>query len=133
MRRITRRGAAAAAGILSLSIVANGGVRATPSSDGAAPAPPRPPARRSLERKVDSLVRQMTLQEKLEQVTLLPDFKVTPDEIRKGLGSILSVTDPKTIHDYQKIAVEESPHHIPLLFAFDTIHGFRTIFPIPLG
>ena len=46
---------------------------------------------------------------------------------------MLSVTDPATINRLQHIAVDQSRLHIPLLFAFDTIHGFRTIFPIPLG
>src|SRR4051794_34004463 len=133
MGRITRRVAIAAAVIVSISIVATGVIAATQSSDEAALTPTRPPASRSIERKVDSLVRQMTLQEKLEQVTLLPDFKVTDAEVKNGLGSILSVTDPKTIRHYQEIAVTQSRLHIPLLFAFDTIHGFRTIFPIPLG
>src|SRR4051794_836689 len=133
MGRITRRVAIAAAVIVSISIVATGVIAATQSSDEAALTPTRPPASRSIERKVDSLVRQMTLQEKLEQLTLLPDFKVTDAEVQKGLGSILSVTDPKTIRHYQEIAVTQSRLHIPLLFAFDTIHGFRTIFPIPLG
>src|SRR5213076_1451851 len=76
---------------------------------------------------------KMTLQEKLEQIQLLPDFLVTDQEVQKGLGSVLSVTDPVKINHYQHIAVEQSRLHIPLLFAFDTIHGFRTIFPIPLG
>ena len=46
---------------------------------------------------------------------------------------MLSVTDPVTINRLQHIAVDQSRLHIPLLFAFDTIHGFRTIFPVPLG
>jgi beta-glucosidase len=64
---------------------------------------------------------------------LLPDFLVTEEEVRAGLGSVLSVTDPQRIRELQRIAVEESRLKIPILFAFDTIHGFRTIFPIPLG
>src|SRR4051794_34731485 len=133
MGRITRRVAIAAAVIVSISIVATGVIAATQSSDEAALTPTRPPASRSIERKVDSLVRQMTLKEKLEQLTLLPDFKVTDAEVQQGLGSILSVTDPATIRRYQEIAVTKSRLHIPLLFAFDTIHGFRTIFPEPLA
>ncbi|HJU00782.1 MAG TPA: glycoside hydrolase family 3 N-terminal domain-containing protein, partial [Actinomycetes bacterium] len=43
------------------------------------------------------------------------------------------MTDPQRIRELQRIAVEESRLKIPLLFAFDTIHGFRTIFPIPLA
>ena len=75
----------------------------------------------------------MTLEEKLEQIQLLPDFLVTDDEVRNGLGSVLSVTDPRRIRELQRMAVEDSRLGIPLLFAFDTIHGFRTTFPIPLG
>jgi beta-glucosidase len=88
---------------------------------------------RDVERRVDRLLSRMTLQEKLQQITLLPDFKVNEDEVRKGLGAVLSETNPARIRDLQRIAVEESRLKIPLLFAFDTIHGFRTIFPIPLG
>ena len=75
----------------------------------------------------------MTLEEKLAQIQLLPDFMVTEDGVRAGLGSVLSVTDPVRIRELQTMAVSESRLHIPLLFAFDTIHGFRTIFPIPLA
>ena len=46
---------------------------------------------------------------------------------------MLSLTDPVTINHLQHVAVEQSRLHIPILFAFDTIHGFRTVFPIPLG
>ena len=51
----------------------------------------------------------------------------------QGLGSVLSVTDPARIRELQTIAVEQSRLKIPMLFAFDTIHGFRTVFPIPLA
>jgi beta-glucosidase len=88
---------------------------------------------RDIERRVDRLLSRMTLQEKLQQVTLLPDFKVNEDEVRRGLGAVLSETGPERIRELQEIAVNETRLGIPLLFAFDTIHGFRTIFPIPLG
>ncbi|HST49165.1 glycoside hydrolase family 3 N-terminal domain-containing protein, partial [Jatrophihabitans sp.] len=88
---------------------------------------------RRIEARVNALVAKMTLQEKLEQIQLLPDFMVTDSEVRNGLGSVLSVTDPVTINRLQHIAVEQSRLHIPLLFAFDTIHGFRTVFPVPLA
>jgi beta-glucosidase len=103
------------------------------SSDEAFLAATRGSADQSVEARVNALLAQMTLQEKLEQVQLLPDFMVTDDEVRRGLGSVLSVTDPVQINRLQHIAVEQSRLHIPMLFAFDTIHGFRTIFPIPLG
>jgi beta-glucosidase len=88
---------------------------------------------RLVEARVNALVAKMTLQEKLEQIQLLPDFMVTDQEVRNGLGSVLSVTDPVTINRLQHIAVDQSRLHIPLLFAFDTVHGFRTIFPVPLA
>jgi beta-glucosidase len=120
--------------LVAVAAAAAGGViAATRSSDEAALQPIRQPADPSIESRVNNLLSRMTLEEKLEQVTLLPDFKVTDDEVRRGLGSILSVTDPARIRALQRIAVEESRLKIPLLFAFDTIHGFRTIFPIPLG
>jgi beta-glucosidase len=115
------------------SVVAGGVVAATQSSDERALQPTRQPADRSIETRVNRLLAKMTLEEKLEQIQLLPDFLVTEAEVRKGLGSVLSVTDPTRIRELQRIAVEESRLKIPMLFAFDTIHGFRTIFPIPLG
>jgi hypothetical protein len=54
--------------------------------------------------------------------------------IRKvGAGSVLWLNDPQRFNELQKIAVEESPSRSPLLFALDVIHGYRTIFPIPLA
>jgi len=90
---------------------------------------------RGTERRIDALIRQMTLQEKLDQLTLLSDgqMKEHPEEARKPVGGVFSETDPVLINKYQHDAVENSRLHIPILFAFDTIHGFRTIFPIPLG
>src|SRR5829696_8734107 len=118
--------------VLALVLAAAGGVVAgTQSSDEQALQPAG--ARGDVERRVNARLAKMTLQEKLEQIQLLPDFMVTEDEVRNGLGSVLSVTDPARIRELQRIAVEESRLKIPLLFAFDTIHGFRTIFPIPLA
>ena len=133
MSRFRRKAAIAAAVVAICSAAAGGVLAASQPSDEAALEPARPPADPAVETRVNNLLAQMTLQEKLEQIQLLPDFLVTEDEVRKGLGSILSVTDPVRIRELQRIAVEESRLHIPLLFAFDTIHGFRTVFPIPLG
>jgi beta-glucosidase len=133
MRRFRFR-ASVAVPVLALVLAAAGGVvAATQSSDEQALQPTRQRADRDIERRVNDLLSRMTLEEKLEQIQLLPDFLVTEEEVRKGLGSILSVTDPARIRELQRIAVEESRLKIPILFAFDTIHGFRTIFPIPLG
>src|SRR5215208_6669550 len=126
--------AAAAVSILAFGAAAAGGmVAARTARDEKALQPTRQPANRAIESRVNSLLAQMTLEEKLEQIQLLPDFLVTEAEVRNGLGSVLSVTDPARIRELQRIAVEESRLKIPLLFAFDTIHGFRTVFPIPLG
>jgi beta-glucosidase len=88
-----------------------------------------------VERRIDRLLKRMTLEEKLNQLTLLSDgqMKDNPAEARKPVGAVFSETDPVLINKYQHDAVENSRLHIPILFAFDTIHGFRTIFPIPLG
>jgi beta-glucosidase len=126
--------AAAVAFVLALGTTAAGGVvAAKQGSDEQALEPTRQPADRRIESRVNHLLSQMTLEEKLWQIQLLPDFLVTEDGVRKGLGSVLSVTDPARIRELQRIAVEESRLGIPMLFAFDTIHGFRTVFPIPLA
>ena len=85
------------------------------------------------EKRIDGLIRQMTLDEKLNQLTLLSDGQINDAEARKPVGAVFSLTDPAKIDHYQQIAVEQSRLHIPILFAFDTIHGFRTVFPIPLA
>jgi beta-glucosidase len=129
-----RRFRSLAVPVLVLVLAAAGGVvAATQSGDERALQPTRQAADRAVEARVNRLLARMTTQEKLEQIQLLPDFMVTEDEVRRGLGSVLSVTDPARIRELQRIAVEESRLKIPILFAFDTIHGFRTIFPIPLG
>ncbi len=126
--------AAAAVSILAVVAAAAGGVvAATQSSDEQALRPTREPADRRIESRVDRLLSKMTLEEKLQQIQLLPDFLVTDEQVRNGLGSVLSVTDPARIRELQTIAVEQSRLKIPILFAFDTIHGFRTVFPIPLA
>ena len=89
--------------------------------------------------RVDALLAQMTLTEKVAQLAQVggADFVPGPkaeDIIReKGAGSVLWLNDPKKFNEMQKIAVEESRLKIPLLFALDVIHGYRTIFPVPLG
>jgi len=87
----------------------------------------------SIESKVDALLGKMTLDEKLQQLTLLNDGQINDSEAAKPVGGVFSLTDPDKINHFQHIAVEQSRLHIPILFAYDTIHGYRTIFPIPLG
>jgi beta-glucosidase len=92
-----------------------------------------PPDRRPVEARVTALLARMTVEEKLEQMQLLADFQVTDAEAAKGVGGVFSLTDPARINHLQHVAVEQSRLHIPILFAFDTIHGFRTVFPVPLA
>jgi beta-glucosidase len=120
-----RRRLAAAVGVILLGTV--------PACAGAGGTQAQLAADHNVEQRVNRLLGQMTLEEKLQQVQLLPDFLVSENDVRNGLGSVLSLTDPVKINHLQHIAVEQSRLHIPMLFAFDTIHGFRTIFPIPLG
>src|SRR5882724_4967026 len=90
-------------------------------------------------RRADALLAQMTLDEKLGQLNQRFFFSFQKEEsmndgIRKGeIGSLLFITDPATINRFQKIAVTESRLKIPLIFGFDVIHGFHTIFPVPIG
>ena len=90
--------------------------------------------------KVTSLLRRMTLEEKIGQLTQVGGIAITPDApepeeaIRKGhAGSILWISDPAGINRLQKIAMEESRLKIPLIFGLDVVHGFKTIFPMPLA
>jgi beta-glucosidase len=75
----------------------------------------------------------MTTEEKLQQVQLLSDGQITDADAKAGVGGVFSLVDPAKINHYQHVAVEQSRLHIPILFAYDTIHGYRTIFPVPLG
>src|SRR5205814_426271 len=96
-------------------------------------------AQRSVaEPRIDSLLTRMTLEEKLSQLNQLSvDNQPTPEQlalVRKGLvGSFLNLTGAAATRDAQHIAVTESRLRIPLIFGQDVIHGYRTIFPIPLG
>jgi beta-glucosidase len=94
---------------------------------------PDPTADKSIETKVNDLLSRMTTQEKLQQVQLLSDGQVTDADAQAGVGGVFSLTDPERIDELQHIAVEDSRLGIPILFAYDTIHGYRTIFPVPLG
>ena len=97
-------------------------------------------AQSDIERRVNALLGRMTLEEKLGQLQQLDgeaNGNYRPehiDLIRKGLlGSTLNVRGAKRTNELQRIAMEHSRLKIPLLFAFDVIHGYRTIFPVPLA
>lgn len=92
---------------------------------------------------VESLLARMTLEEKLGQLNQPPGIgndtgpkakAAGTDQVRKGqVGSFLGMQGVKLTCDMQRIAVKESRLGIPLLFGFDVIHGYRTVFPVPLG
>src|SRR5271170_2732501 len=89
-------------------------------------------------RFVDDLIHKMTLEEKIGQMSQValntPDKEFRDELILKGeVGSFLFITDPKEINRLQHLAVEKGRLHIPLIFGFDVIHGFRTIYPVPLA
>ena len=92
---------------------------------------------------VDSLLALMTVEEKLGQLTQYTgEWAVTgpavtqggEDEIRAGrVGSFLNVYGAEYTRRAQRVAVEESRLGVPLIFGFDVVHGFRTVFPVPLA
>ncbi|MBQ7020443.1 MAG: beta-glucosidase BglX [Bacteroidales bacterium] len=87
-----------------------------------------------IDRKVDDLLAQMTLHEKVGQMNQLSGGAWLAEQAAKGeVGSILNCVDPAEINAVQKAAVEQSRLGIPILVSRDVIHGFRTIFPIPIG
>lgn len=94
-------------------------------------------ALRDVESRVDSLMSLMTLDEKIGQLNQLSGYGYHPDmvgQIRIGsVGSLLNEVDPVVVNKLQKEAVENTRLHIPLVFARDVIHGFKTMFPIPIG
>ena len=91
----------------------------------------------AVESRVEALLSQMTLAEKIgqmNQVSAGGSVANYADAIRKGqVGSILNEVDPVKLNEFQRLAVEESRLGIPILVGRDVIHGFHTIFPIPLG
>ncbi len=94
----------------------------------------------SMEENIDKLLSRMTIQEKVGQLNQLDgrgihgsiaELKVL---VRKGeVGSLMNITDPKIVNELQSIAYKESNTGIPLIFARDVVHGFKTMLPIPLG
>ena len=97
----------------------------------------------SSEKKVEALLRKMMLEEKVGQLVQYSAGQPTgpgtgrtdyEDMIRKGeVGALFNIITAREVNVFQRIAVEQSRLHIPLLFGLDVIHGFRTEFPIPLG
>ena len=107
-------------------------------------APTNSPTEAQIRERADSLLKQMTLEEKVAQLSQLPGFPIpefrettdkTLEELIKqnGAGSVLWVSEPKEINRLQHVAVEQSRLHIPVLFGLDVIHGYHTIFPAPIA
>lgn len=97
----------------------------------------------AIENKIDALLQQMTLEEKIGQMTLYTsDWDVTGPTIRSGyrkdieagkVGAIFNAYSVDYVRDLQEMAVEKTRMKIPLMFGYDVIHGHRTIFPMPLA
>ena len=91
----------------------------------------------SIEKRIDELVSQMTLQEKIGQMNQLTGMglsKNMKESVKTGkVGTILNELNVEVVNELQRIAVEESRLHIPLIVARDVIHGFNTILPITFG
>lgn len=101
----------------------------------------------SIERRIDSLIAEMTAEEKAGQLTQLSDpgdlTGPTPREkserrkrelVKAGVvGSMLNVVGAEKVREFQRIAIEDSRLGIPIIFGYDVIHGHRTMFPIPLA
>ena len=90
-----------------------------------------------IEKRIEQLLSKMTLSEKIgqmNQVSVGGEVSNYAEAMRNGqIGSILNEVDPVKINEFQRICVEESRLGIPLLVGRDVIHGFHTVFPIPLG
>jgi beta-glucosidase len=96
----------------------------------------------TIEQRISRLLGQMTLEEKIGQTVHFADSSTGPgsphadyrEQAAQGrVGSFENITGASETNSLQKLAVENSRLHIPLVFALDVIHGYRTIFPVPLA
>jgi beta-glucosidase len=103
-----------------------------------------PVAGSEMDAMINELMQRMTMEEKIGQLNLLPGYEdivtgeATSSEIGKKIlegrvGAVFNVRTLGKIREMQRIAVEESRNKIPLMFGLDVIHGYRTVFPIPLA
>jgi beta-glucosidase len=100
-------------------------------------------AQQKMNQFISGLMAKMTVQEKIGQLNLVVGGEATTgsvvstgveDKIKQGkVGGIFSVSTPQRIRRIQELAVQQSRLKIPIIFGMDVIHGYRTIFPIPLG
>lgn len=91
-----------------------------------------------IEEKIQNLIKQMTLEEKIGQMSQVDYNSLSKEDrakaVREGrIGSFLNGIGAKEVNDIQRVAVEESRLGIPLIIGRDVIHGYKTIFPIPIG
>ena len=92
---------------------------------------------------VDELIGKMTLEEKLGQLNLPASDDIVTGQAKSSnigtmvaegkVGGVFNIKGVEKIRDLQRVAVEESRLGIPLLFGMDVVHGYETVFPIPLG
>lgn len=97
----------------------------------------------AIEARIEELLKKMTIEEKVGQLVQYSAGQPTgpgtgrtdyPDMLAKGeIGALFNIVTAKETNEFQRIAVEKSRLHIPVIFGLDVIHGFRTEFPIPLG
>lgn len=94
-------------------------------------------AQKTVDERVEEILGRMTIEEKICQLNQMDgrrDIEKVKQEVREGtLSSIMNIVDPAVTDELQRIAVDESPSKIPILFARDVVHGFNTVLPIPLG
>jgi beta-glucosidase len=98
---------------------------------------------KEIDAKVAALLKKMTLEDKVGQLSQFSGGDITgPDNIRVdrkelaacgGIGSLFSFSGAKEINEMQRQAVEKSRLKVPILFGLDVIHGYRTVYPVPLG
>jgi beta-glucosidase len=95
----------------------------------------QPPSDSEVEQRVNALLQKMTLQEKAGQITQLAGMNAHAAEmIKQGkVGSILGVLGAENVNEAQRAAIENSRLKIPLIIGYDVIHGYRTVFPVPLA
>jgi beta-glucosidase len=93
----------------------------------------------AIEQRITALLERLTFAEKVGQLTLVnASGGHIPEHLREAIrsgavGAVLNEVHVDAVNELQRLAVEEGPHGIPLLVGRDVVHGFKTVFPIPLG
>ena len=122
-----------AVGAISASLLGAPTAVAAPTAP--ASAPTRTPSNSAVDRRVNALLRRMTLEEKLGQLQLLSTPELAQESLSSAYpcGGVFSVVGAAKLNELQRQAVQSTRLHIPLIFGLDVIHGYTTNFPIPLG